>query len=57
MGSSFEDSCDFLPVSQSVDLSTEDRKAVNEVSKLSIAHEIIVNQDFVVKEKDFSESR
>lgn len=57
MGSSFDDYCAFLPASQPVDVSTEDRKAVNEVSKLSIAHEIIVNQDFVVKEDDFSESR
>nr|XP_048284146.1 T-complex protein 11 X-linked protein 2-like isoform X1 [Myodes glareolus] len=43
--------------SQPVDVSTEDRKAVNEVSKLSIAHETIVNQDFMVKENNnFSES-
>lgn len=58
MGSSFDDYCAFLPASQPIDVSTEDTKAVNEVSKLSIAHGIIVNQDCVVKENsNFSESR
>ncbi|OBS74166.1 hypothetical protein A6R68_15296, partial [Neotoma lepida] len=33
-------------------LSTEEIETANEVSKLSIAHEIIVNQDFVVHEND-----
>lgn len=57
MGSSFDDYCAFLPASQRVDLSTEDRKSVNEVSKLNISHESMVNQDVVEKENDFSESR
>ncbi|XP_055464278.1 T-complex protein 11 X-linked protein 2-like [Psammomys obesus] len=38
------------PESQPAILSTEDIETVNEVSKLSIAHEIIVNQNFVVEE-------
>ncbi|XP_021484766.1 T-complex protein 11 X-linked protein 2-like [Meriones unguiculatus] len=38
------------PESQPAVLSTEDIETVNEVSKLSIAHEIIVNQNFVVEE-------
>ncbi|XP_052591942.1 T-complex protein 11 X-linked protein 2-like [Peromyscus californicus insignis] len=42
------------PVSQPVVLSTEDIETANEVSKLSIAHEIVVNQDFVVQENDLS---
>ena len=57
MGSSFDDYCAFLPASQPVDLSPEDRKSVNEVSKLNISHESMVNQDVVEKENDFSESR
>ncbi|XP_036031280.1 T-complex protein 11 X-linked protein 2-like [Onychomys torridus] len=40
------------PVSQPVELSTEDIETANEVSKLSIAHEIVVNQDFAVQEND-----
>ncbi|XP_059105914.1 T-complex protein 11 X-linked protein 2-like [Peromyscus eremicus] len=40
------------PVIQPVVLSTEDIETANEVSKLSIAHEIVVNQDFAVQEND-----
>ncbi|KAM7338607.1 hypothetical protein ACRRTK_002091 [Alexandromys fortis] len=51
------DSAGSSSASQRVDLSTEDRKSVNEVSKLNISHESMVNQDVVEKENDFSESR
>ncbi|XP_007646656.1 T-complex protein 11 X-linked protein 2 [Cricetulus griseus] len=44
------------PASQPVVISTENIETVTDVSKLSIAHEIIVNQDFVVKENDLSEN-
>ncbi|XP_031232088.1 T-complex protein 11 X-linked protein 2-like isoform X2 [Mastomys coucha] len=44
------------PENQPAAVSNEDIGKVNEISKLSIAHEIVVNQDFAVEKNDLPEN-